>query len=124
MKKLLAISLFLVLGTMSCQSPIIQVEAQTLPYNMKAGWDNNPATDNVTSYSILIDGQKAVTVDPSVCTPTRCNTVVPVGTAGQHTISIFATNQFGDGAVVGCASCAFTINIAVPTAVQNFKFTP
>jgi len=125
MKKILALSLSLLLATMSCKSPVIELEAQTLPYNLKAGWDNNPATDNVLNYSVYVDGQKAVTVDnATACTPAGCSTIVPIQTAGQHTIAILATNQYGDGPIAGCTSCAFTINLTVPTAVKNVRIVP
>jgi len=67
--------------------------AQTLPATVHAQWDPPAAADNVTGYTMTLDGGAPVnvpnTIDPS-CTCVRTPLTVPA--FGAHTVSVVANN--------------------------------
>ena len=69
--------------------------AQTTHY---VQWDPNPATEQVTQYTLVYDATSGQTVAPTV-DPTCACIQAPVSvTAGSHTVSVTATNQWGTSA--------------------------
>lgn len=68
-----------------------RLAAQTTHYIQ---WDPNPASDNVTFYTLTFDGT-VFTVPPTVDTTCACVQQAVAVTAGSHTASITATNVWG-----------------------------
>jgi hypothetical protein len=67
--------------------------AQTLPATIHAQWDPPAAGDNVTSYTMTLDGGAPVTVANTVdqsCSCIRSPLTVP--TFGAHTVAVVANN--------------------------------
>jgi predicted phage tail protein len=94
---------------------VAQLGAQILT-NIRVEWDPNPAAENVTSYTVVLNGAAPVTVAASACSATVCGapfTGLPLGT---HTVTVTAVNEWGAAAA---APVTFTIN--VPTVVKNVK---
>lgn len=92
------------------------IYAQSVPYTATHTWNPNPASENVVSYTVQLDGATPVVVLASACTPTQCSTTISVPTFGAHTITDFATNQTltGDPGVIGTPQNG-------PTASLNFS---
>lgn len=71
----------------------VVVYAQSLPATIHAQWDPPAAADNVTNYTMTLDGGAPVTVpnvvDPS-CTCIRTPLTVPA--FGAHTVNVVANN--------------------------------
>lgn len=83
MKKILFIAL--ALYTLGCAS-IPTLYAQSLPRVVTVTWDANPASDNVSSYDLILDTGTAIPISPSP-NPTG---QVTVTTAGHHVVAVVA----------------------------------
>lgn len=77
----------------------VTVFAQTLPVTKTLLWDANPASDQVTNYTVRLDG----TLVGNPTTPTQA---VVFTTAGAHALTVTATNIWG-------TSPATTLNVVV-----------
>ncbi len=122
MKKLFFLICALLALSINCYNPIIQLQAQTLPYTIKLVWDNNLPADQVTNYNLIVDGVKT-SISTTLCITSGCFTQTDLTTTGVHQISVTATNQFGESNVAGCDSCSMTINLQVPFPPKNLKIT-
>lgn len=60
------------------------------PKTVSIEWDANPVGDNVTSYSVSVNGSP-------VGTTSGTSQLFSVPSAGTYTASVVATNGFGDG---------------------------
>jgi hypothetical protein len=76
----------------------ITLEAQTVPATIHAQWDPPAAGENVTGYTMTLDGGAPVNVanvvDPS-CTCIRTPLTVPA--FGAHTLNVVAVNLLISG---------------------------
>jgi hypothetical protein len=76
----------------------VTLYAQSLPATIHAQWDPPAAGDNVTGYTMTLDGGAPVnvpnTVDPS-CTCIRTPLTVPA--FGAHTLNVVAVNLLISG---------------------------
>lgn len=84
---------------------------------VRVQWNPNPAVDNVTSYTLVVDGGSPISVLPSACTPTVCEQTVTV-TFASHTFAITATNQWGTS-----PTTTVTENLSIPNAPTNVRIT-
>jgi hypothetical protein len=66
------------------------------PIAVRIQWDPNPASDGVTSYTVVVDGGSPITVLPTACTTTVCTLGASLS-IGSHTVSVSATNDWGTG---------------------------
>ena len=105
-------------------------QAQT-PATVHASWTPNPATDNVTQYSLTLDAGTPVVILASACSATLCPAAalaVTVPTFGSHTVSLVAQNlklttdptsiQSGPATTI-----TFTLAAAPIVAPQSAKIT-
>lgn len=88
---------------------VVVVEAQSLPIAKTLVWSANPATDNVTNYTVTEDG--TVIGNPTV--PSQSITFNSLGT---HTLTVTATNSFGTS-----GPATLTIVVQLPTAPAGLK---
>lgn len=104
------------------------LSAQTFPLTVKAYWTPNPASDNVTSYSMTLDGGAPVSVAGIAINDANCLVATnpggcilqtaSVATAGQHTVCVSAVNAWG----VSALAC-LTVNISNPGTIVWVKVT-
>lgn len=66
--------------------------AQTVPVNLGARWNPNPASEGVTQYQLVVDGGAPVTVLASTCSATECAVRFDVAAYGPHTATLVAQN--------------------------------
>lgn len=96
-------------------TPIATIEAQSFPVTVHAEWSLNPAGDNVTSYSVTLDGGTPTTVQPvlnAACSCVKSGTF-SIADSSAHSVSVVAVNQWGQSAPL---ALAFQVKIAaVPT---------
>lgn len=107
---------------------VSSVQAQTFPLTVKAYWTPNPASDNVTSYSMTLDAGTPVSVPGIAINDTNCPVATnpqgcilqtaSVATAGQHTVCVSAVNAWGTS-----APACVTVNISNPGAIVWVKVT-
>lgn len=71
----------------------VVIYAQSVPVTVQYQWSPNPASENVVSYSVTLDGGAAVIVPAASCSATVCSTPVSVGSFGSHISTVLATNQ-------------------------------
>jgi len=105
----------------------VTLYAQTLPATIHAQWDPPAAADNVTGYTMTLDGGAPVnvpnTIDPS-CSCVRTALVVPA--FGAHTLNVVAINLLISSDPTSTqtsppAAVAFTL--AKAAVVSNGKVT-
>ncbi len=80
--------------------------AQTFPLTVKAYWNPNPVSDNVTGYTIALDGGSPVSIGPASTNDVNCPMAqypagcilapLSVPAAGQHSFVVIAVNQWGN----------------------------
>lgn len=134
----IAIALGVTIGTMfsvglpSCDRGLV-LTAQTLPANLGATWNKNPAAENVVRYVLRLDGidLPAIPVTTTSCPTagTTCSTRFDVPSFGAHSVTIRASNlklsgdptSFQDGPV--SAPIAFTLNQTPQTATAGLQVT-
>lgn len=75
------------------------LHAQSLPITKTFTWDANPASEQVTSYTVRLDGVV-------IGTPATPGQPFTIATAGAHTLSVTAANVWGVGPT---ATLAFTV---------------
>jgi hypothetical protein len=89
MRKLLTIALSLLVVSACASTSLLY--AQT-PATLKATWQPNPGSENVTAYKVTVDSLSPVTVPMSACTATECVQTFQVTAAGTHTVNVVAVN--------------------------------
>lgn len=103
---------------------VVKLVAAALPYSATFNWNANPATENVTSYQVKLDGS-TTTVLPSACTgtPSICTTQLLLTSRGAHVASVAGVNLTlsGDPGVTGVPQVGLpsTLNMVLnidPTA--------
>jgi len=87
----------------------VKIRAQTLPVTRTAVWDANPVSENVTNYTVTLDGVV-------VGNPTSTSQSVVFTTAGAHVLTLTATNLWGTSPIT-----TLNINVIVPTSPKNIK---
>lgn len=110
MKKILIASL-LVLGFAS----LARAQAITLIVQ----WDANPASDNVSSYTVTLSATGATTIPPQTvtCSSTTCSaSFTNISPGFIYNALVVATNEWGNS-IPGTAS----ISVTVPVQVKNIK---
>jgi hypothetical protein len=105
----------------------VTLYAQTLPAQIHAQWDPPAAADNVTSYTMTLDGGAPITVpatvDPS-CTCIRTPLTVPA--FGAHTVSVVANNLListDPGSTQTSTPTTLPFTLARAAVVTNGKVT-
>lgn len=88
---------------------VTTIYAQSLPITKTVVWDPNPATDQVTLYTVTLDGT-------TIGTPTTPSQQFTVTTAGAHTLTVSATNLWGTS-----PATALAINVKLPDKPTNPK---
>lgn len=93
--------------------------AQAAPATVHAVWNVNPPDQNITQYTVQLDGAVASTVLPAVCVDGTCRTAVTIPGFGKHTVSVNAVNitLSGDPGVVG-------VPVAGPASSLSFTLSP
>jgi len=103
---ILLVVLTLACITVSC-SPVVTLEAQSLPITKTVAWDANAASDNVTHYVVRLDGV-------IIGSPTATSMLFTVTTVGAHTLSVTAVNLWDSSAPTTLA-----FNVVVPSRSVN-----
>ncbi len=89
------------------------------PATITVMWDANPAAENVTSYTLKLDGNAGVAVDPGTrCSATLCTQQMTVTSIGQHTLTLTASNMWDVS-----APAVLTFTASTPGKSQNLKFS-
>ncbi len=106
----------------------LTVLTQTFPLTVKAYWLPNAASDNVTGYTIALDGGSPVSIGPSSTNDVNCPiaqypagcilALVSVPAAGQHAFVVIAVNQWGNSLPLTATS-----NINSPGQIVWVKLT-
>lgn len=92
----------------ACKNPIVvTIFAQTLPVTKTLIWDANPASDQVTNYTVRLDS----TLVGNPTTPTQA---VVFTTAGAHALTVTATNTWGTS-----PATTLNVNVVIPGAPGN-----
>lgn len=101
--------------------------AQSLPATVHAQWDPPAAAENVTGYTMTLDGGAPIavanTIDPS-CTCIRTPLTVPA--FGAHTLTVVANNLLISGdptSTQSGAPAAVGFTLAKAAVVSNGKIT-
>ncbi len=115
--KRLSIAL-LVLVFVSCASlPVLY--AQAFPTTVLVSWDANPASDNVSSYTLSIDTIPGSAVDPTTkCIAGTCSASLVVPSTGPHTLHLTASNMWGIS-----PSYDYAFTASAPGKSINIKIT-
>ena len=92
----------------------VSLNAQ-FPVNITAVWDPNPAADNVTNYSLSVNGNN-INVPTSNCNVTECTQVITVPSAGTYTLELRAYNFWGSS-----LPTTFTFNASSPGNSKNLR---
>ncbi len=113
--------LFVVLASVS-------LSAQTFPLTVKAYWLPNATNENVTGYTIALDGGSPVSVGPAATNDANCPVtqypagcilaLVSIPASGQHTFAIIAINQWNSSPPL-----TVTTNINAPGQIVWVKVT-
>jgi hypothetical protein len=75
-------------------TPVAIVYAQSVPAVVHAQWAPNPASDNVTSYVVVVDSDAPITVAPTVDATCACvQAPITLNAFGNHTVTFKAVNQ-------------------------------
>ena len=113
MRRLIPI-LLVAAGLSAC---LTTLAAQTLPLQVTASWDPNPATDAVTGYVLTLDAEPPIAVAPVTDPACTCvHAPLTIGTAGAHTIRVVAQNEWGDA-----APTVYPFLVTIPSSVKNIK---
>ncbi len=89
------------------------------PATITVMWDVNPATENVTSYTVKLDANAGVAVDPGThCNATTCSQTMTVTATGQHTLTLTASNMWDVS-----LPATLTFTASTPGKSQNLKFS-
>lgn len=106
----------------------VTLYAQSVPTSLHVQWQPNPSTDNVTGYTVTVDGATL----PSVISPTvdqSCGciqTAFSVSSFGAHVVTIAANNiALSTDPTSTQVGPAFTVNfnLAQPANVTGGKVT-
>lgn len=99
---------------------------QTFPLTVKAYWQPNAVSDQVTNYTIAVDGGTPVSVPPIAINDTNCPLAqypsgcvmqtITIPVSGQHTFAVAAVNQWGSSAPL-----TVTVNINGPGQIVWVK---
>jgi hypothetical protein len=97
MRKRLTIATVAALALAACalftRPGSVTLYAQSLPATIHAQWDPPAAADNVTNYTMTLDGGAPVTVPNVVDQTCTCiRTALTVPAFGSHTVSVVANN--------------------------------
>lgn len=102
--------------------------AQTFPLTVKAYWNPNPLADNVTGYTIALDGGTSIAVGPGTTNDANCPAAqypsgcvlqtLTIPASGQHTFVVVAINQWGSSPPL-----TVTMNINGPGQIVWVKLT-
>jgi hypothetical protein len=116
-RTILTLLLLLCIGcAMTISRPgTITVYAQTLPITKTVFWNPNASIDNVTTYTLVLDATAPVQIAPASCSA-ECSRLVTFTTAGTHTLTLTATNQW---AVSGPTT--LTVTVQVPAAPGGMR---
>ena len=87
--------------------------AQTLPITKTVEWDANPATDEVTHYTVRVNAQTL----PPVTVGTSAQ--VTFTTEGTHVLAVSATNAWGTS-----AETTLTVNVRLPGNPGKIRIRP
>lgn len=119
-------------GMPNC-APGLVLTAQTLPANLGATWNKNPAAENVIRYVLRLDGVDlpAVPVTTTSCPTagTTCSARFDVPAFGAHSVTVRASNlklsgdptSFQDGPA--SVPVTFTLNQAPQAATAGLQVT-
>jgi hypothetical protein len=108
---MLCVILILLFGAIDSLTLSAQI---VFPISVTVGWTPNLSTDNVTQYTVNLNGLTNITVDPSSCINNECTAKLNLSTA-SNTITITAVNQWGS------ASSALNFTVANPGKPGNVK---
>lgn len=115
-KALFVAALIAIIALVGCV-PVLY--AQSFPTTVTVMWDPNPASEQVTSYTVKLDGGAGTAVDPGTkCTATACSQQVVIPAAGAHTLEVSASNVWGSSPPLTLAFSA-----ASPGKSGNLRFT-
>ena len=89
--------------------------AQVSNITVRVQWNPNSPSDNVTEYTLVVDGGAPIVVLPAACDVTVCEQAVTL-TFASHTFSLTATNQWGTS-----AASVVTENLSIPGVVSNIR---
>jgi hypothetical protein len=74
-------------------APGVVVYAQTVPTIVHAQWAPNAAADNVTGYTVVVDGGAPLAVPAALDATCSCiQAPLSLSTFGSHTVSVTASN--------------------------------
>jgi len=114
-KTLFLLPLVLVACAVALKRPIVPVlYAQTLPATVHAHFTPRPATENVTQYSVVLDGGAPVIAQASTaCSATDCSVALSVPTFGSHSVTAASQNFL-------VSTDPTTVQSSTPTAAVAF----
>lgn len=126
--------LAIVLGlTTSCAKSFPVLYAQTLPANLGATWNKNPASENIVRYVLKLDGVDLPDVLPNTTNcptaGTTCTVRFNVPSFGLHSITVRASNLRLSGDLSSIqdspqsAAINFTLNQAPQTTPTGLGVT-
>jgi hypothetical protein len=98
------------------------VRAQ-VPATVNAHWNPNPATDNVTQYTIILDSAAPVVVPITACTATDCVQALTVPTFGLHSVNLTAQNMGFSGLQSSLPATATFTLAAAPVVATGLRVT-
>lgn len=105
----------------------VVVYAQTLPATVHAQWDPPAATDNVTNYTMTLDGGSPVTVPNVVDQSCSCiRTPLTVPAFGSHTVAVVANNLListDPGSTQSSSPTTVAFTLAKAAVISNGKVT-
>ena len=91
---------------------VATIQAQSLPVTLHAEWSPNVATDQVTSYTVTLDGGTPQTVQASSCSTTVCRSAdFSINDQNPHTVAVVAVNAFASS-----APATTTFQVKIPSA--------
>ena len=106
----------------------VELYAQAVPATLKARWDPNPATDNVTEYRITLNGGAPIVVAPTLNAACSCiQQEITIPAFGAYTVAVVAVNQSlstdpTSAQVSDATNLSFTLS-PPPGLVKNGKIT-
>ena len=88
---------------------LLTLEAQSLPITRTAIWDPNPTSDAVINYTLTLDNGTPASTGMT-------SQAFTIATAGQHTLHLTATNQWGTS-----PETTLTFTVVVPVKPANLR---
>lgn len=90
----------------------------SLPGSLHVAWDAPPVTalaSGPIGYSTFLDGLPTTTIPQATdpC-PAGCAVLIPVTTAGPHTVAVTATRRASDGSLAQSAPASMSLTVRTP----------